>query len=161
MRQPWLNDARTVPARLVPPWTTCCPGSRGATPARSRPSATRPRAPATARSAGLAGGRARSEQVTEEVLLEVWRPASRFDPATGSGLSWIIAIAQRCAARAAGPAASLLTHPGLAALPAPQREAILLACCGYSWPEVADLARVPVRTVTRRLHDGLRQLSGP
>ena len=109
----------------------------------------------------IVGDPARSEQVTEEVLLEVWRTASRFDPATGSGLSWIIAIAQRCAARAAGPAASLLTHPGLAALPAPQREAVLLACCGYSWPEVADLARVPVRTVTRRLHDGLRQLSGP
>lgn len=109
----------------------------------------------------IVGNSARSEQVTEEILLEVWRTASRFDPTAGSGLSWIIAIAQRGAARAAGPAASLLTHPGLDALPAPQRDAILLACCGYSWSEVADLARVPVRTVTRQLHDGLRQLSGP
>src|ERR1700760_1516005 len=57
MRQPWLNDARTVPARLVPPWTTCCPGSRGGTPARSRPSATRPRARSTAWSAGSSGTR--------------------------------------------------------------------------------------------------------
>jgi RNA polymerase sigma-70 factor (ECF subfamily) len=44
---------------------------------------------------------ARSEQVAEEVLLEVWRTASRFNPSAGSGLAWVIAIAQRHAVRAA------------------------------------------------------------
>jgi RNA polymerase sigma-70 factor (ECF subfamily) len=51
----------------------------------------------------IVGDWARSEQLTEEVLLEVWRTASRFDPAAGSGLAWIVAIAQRRAVRATGP----------------------------------------------------------
>lgn len=50
----------------------------------------------------IVGDQGRSEQVTEEVLLEVWRTASRFRPSEGSGLAWIIAMAQRCAVRAAG-----------------------------------------------------------
>jgi RNA polymerase sigma-70 factor, ECF subfamily len=48
--------------------------------------------------------RARSERLTEEVLVEVWRTASRFNPAAGSGLAWIVAIAQRRAVRATGRA---------------------------------------------------------
>src|SRR6201999_1068727 len=47
---------------------------------------------------------ARSGQVTEEILLEVWRTASQFNPSAGSGLAWVIAIAQRHAVRAARPA---------------------------------------------------------
>jgi RNA polymerase sigma-70 factor, ECF subfamily len=31
---------------------------------------------------------AQSEEVTQEVMLEVWRAASRFDPALGSATSW-------------------------------------------------------------------------
>ena len=103
---------------------------------------------------------ARSGPVTEEILLEVWQTASRFNPSAGSGLAWVVAIAQRHAVRAARPAAGigLLTHPGIASLPVPQREAVLLACCGYTSPEVADLAGVPGGTVAGRLHDGLLQL---
>lgn len=52
----------------------------------------------------VVGDWARSELLTEEVLLEVWRTASRFDPAAGSGLAWIVAIAQRRAVRATGSA---------------------------------------------------------
>jgi RNA polymerase sigma-70 factor, ECF subfamily len=52
----------------------------------------------------IVGDGARSERVTEEVMLEVWRTASRFDPAAGSGLAWIVAIAQRRAVRATGSA---------------------------------------------------------
>src|SRR6201996_7193938 len=38
---------------------------------------------------------AQSEEVAQEVLLEVWRMASRFDPARGSGASWALTIAHR------------------------------------------------------------------
>src|ERR1700759_1929209 len=38
---------------------------------------------------------AQSEEVAQEVLLEVWRTASRFDPARGSAASWALTIAHR------------------------------------------------------------------
>lgn len=123
----------------------------------------------------------RSEQTTREVLGEVWATASRFSPSAGSGLSWIMTIARRHAMGLVGPAAcdgraarlgpagargevaerggvSLLAHPGLAALPGPEREAVLLACCGYSRRQVAELLGVPVATVAERLRDGLLML---
>src|SRR5258706_15612530 len=31
----------------------------------------------------------------QEVMLEVWRLASRFDPARGSGTSWVMTLAHR------------------------------------------------------------------
>jgi RNA polymerase sigma-70 factor (ECF subfamily) len=33
--------------------------------------------------------------VAQEVLLEVWRRASRFDPAKGSAQTWVMVIAHR------------------------------------------------------------------
>jgi RNA polymerase sigma-70 factor (ECF subfamily) len=118
-----------------------------------------------------------ADQVAAQVLVEVWRSASQFDPADGSGLSWVLMMARRRAlsqagavsGRAAGlasigvvteqAAAGLLAHRGLASLPGPQREAVLLACCGCTWPEMADLARVPAVTVAERLRDGLLGLT--
>jgi RNA polymerase sigma-70 factor (ECF subfamily) len=38
---------------------------------------------------------AQSEEVAQEVLLEVWRTASRFDPAKGSAGTWAMMIAHR------------------------------------------------------------------
>ena len=38
---------------------------------------------------------AQAEEMAQEVLIEVWRSASRFDPARGSGLSWVLTIAHR------------------------------------------------------------------
>src|SRR4051794_9775552 len=36
-----------------------------------------------------------SEEVAQEVLLEVWRSAARFDPAVGGAATWGMAIAHR------------------------------------------------------------------
>ncbi|QMU73190.1 sigma-70 family RNA polymerase sigma factor [Streptacidiphilus sp. P02-A3a] len=38
---------------------------------------------------------AQSEEVAQEVLIEVWRCAARFDPAKGSAMSWIMTLAHR------------------------------------------------------------------
>ena len=129
----------------------------------------------------IVGGQSHAEQVTEGVLLEVWQSASRFSPAEGSGLSWIMTMARRRAisqagtagdspaagpepSRAAGLAAervpgSLLAYRGINALPAPQREAMLLTCCGYTGRQVAELAGAPAGTVAGWLRDGLLRLS--
>ena len=36
-----------------------------------------------------------AQEVTQEVYVEVWRQASRFDPTKGSAMSWLLTIAHR------------------------------------------------------------------
>lgn len=38
---------------------------------------------------------AQSEEVAQEVLIEVWRSASRFDPAKGSAMAWVMTLTHR------------------------------------------------------------------
>ncbi|WP_183511986.1 ECF RNA polymerase sigma factor SigK [Paeniglutamicibacter cryotolerans] len=38
---------------------------------------------------------AQSEEVTQEVFVEAWQQATRFDPARGKAISWILTLAHR------------------------------------------------------------------
>jgi RNA polymerase sigma-70 factor (ECF subfamily) len=38
---------------------------------------------------------AQSEEVTQEVYLEIWQTASRYEPAKGGGISWMLTMAHR------------------------------------------------------------------
>ncbi len=128
---------------------------------------------------------AQSEEVAQEVLLEVWRTASRFDAGKGGAVSWVMTIAHRravdrvrsenaAAAReqraAPDPAdgaddvaetveASLegqRVRRCLEGLTEVQRESIRLAYYrGYSYPQVAKLLGVALGTVKTRIRDGL------
>jgi RNA polymerase sigma-70 factor, ECF subfamily len=128
---------------------------------------------------------ARSEEIAQEVLLEVWRTASRYDPAKGSPAAWVLTIAHRravdrvrsetaCSRRerkaaavsepghgdVAEEVASALdrqrVHRCLDGLTAPQAESIKLAYYGgYSYPQVARLLGVALGTVKTRIRDGL------
>jgi RNA polymerase sigma-70 factor, ECF subfamily len=130
---------------------------------------------------------AQSEEVAQEVLLEVWRTASRFDAARGSAATWVLTIAHRRAIdrvrsataaaerdrKTAQPlqasdevaetvAASLdaerLRHC-LDGLTELQRESITLAYYGgYSYPQVAALLTTALGTVKTRIRDGLIRL---
>ena len=127
---------------------------------------------------------AQSEEVAQEVLLEIWRTASRFDPARGSAAAWALTIAHRravdrvrsetaCSRReqkAAEPepaeddvaevVAATLDHQRvrrcLDGLTELQRESVKLAYYrGYTYPQVAQLLGVALGTVKTRIRDGL------
>ena len=126
---------------------------------------------------------AQSEEVAQEVLLEVWRTASRFDPARGSAAAWALTIAHRRAvdrvrsenassrreqkvAEEMAPddvaevVAATLDHQRvrrcLGGLTELQRESIKLAYYdGYTFPQVAQLLGVALGTVKTRIRDGL------
>jgi RNA polymerase sigma-70 factor, ECF subfamily len=130
---------------------------------------------------------AQSEEVMQEVLLEVWRTAARFDPAAGSATAWIMMLAHRRAvdrvrseqkaserelrAATASVAFDEVTEAVearleyervrrcLASLTELQRESVTLAYYhGYSYPEVARLLGVSVGTIKTRMRDGLIRL---
>lgn len=130
---------------------------------------------------------AQSEEVMQEVLLEVWRIAARFDPAAGSASAWIMTVAhrravdrvraeQRAAERELRAATAVIAYDDVAdavqtsldhervrrcvaALTDLQRESVTLAYYGgYSYREVAGLLGVAVGTVKTRMRDGLIRL---
>jgi RNA polymerase sigma-70 factor (ECF subfamily) len=130
---------------------------------------------------------AQSEEVAQEVLLEVWRTASRFDPARGSASAWVMTIAHRRAidrvrsenaatareqklipgAEAGGDVAELVettldrqrVQRCLGALSPLQAESVKLAYYGgYTYSQVAELLDVPLGTVKTRIRDGLIRL---
>jgi RNA polymerase sigma-70 factor, ECF subfamily len=127
---------------------------------------------------------AQSEEVTQEVLLEVWRTASRFDPAHGSAATWVLTIAHRRAIdRVRSVAAAAEREQKTAEMPSPrdevvdavearldrervqrclgsltdiQRESITLAYYGgYTYRQVAALLGVTLAAIKTRIRDGL------
>jgi RNA polymerase sigma-70 factor (ECF subfamily) len=63
-----------------------------------------------------------AEEVTQEVLVEVWRSAARFDQAQGSGNAWVFTIAHRRAVdrvRAEQASAERTVRAGAASLDTP------------------------------------------
>ncbi len=128
-----------------------------------------------------------AEEVTQEVLLEVWRTASRFDPARGGAATWVLTIAHRRAidrvrAEEAATAREQRSAQGpadidevaetveasmdaerlrrcLAGLTELQRESITLAYYGgYSYAQVAALLDTALGTIKTRIRDGLTRL---
>jgi RNA polymerase sigma-70 factor, ECF subfamily len=130
---------------------------------------------------------AQSEEVAQEVLLDVWRSASRFDADRGSAGAWVATLAhrravdrvrseQKAAEREMRVASSTVAYDEvteavearldrervrrcLSSLTELQRESVTLAYYGgYTYREVADLLGVAVGTVKTRMRDGLIRL---
>jgi RNA polymerase sigma-70 factor, ECF subfamily len=128
---------------------------------------------------------AQSEEVAQEVMLEIWRGADKFDRARGSAMTWAMTIAHRRAVdRVRSSAAeahrdqesaarlSLTTDEVaeqavasierervrrcLGVLTDIQRESVVLAYYGgYTYPDVARILNVAVATIKTRIRDGL------
>jgi RNA polymerase sigma-70 factor, ECF subfamily len=128
-----------------------------------------------------------SEEVAQEVLLDVWRSASRFDASLGSAAAWVMTLAhrravdrvrseQKAAEREMRAASSVIAYDEvteavearldrervrrcLGSLTELQRESVTLAYYGgYTYREVAELLGVAVGTVKTRMRDGLIRL---
>jgi RNA polymerase sigma-70 factor (ECF subfamily) len=130
---------------------------------------------------------AQSEEVTQEVLLDVWRSASRFDAELGSAAAWVMTLAhrravdrvrseQKAAERELRVATAAVAYDEVAeavearldrervrrclgSLTELQRESVTLAYYGgYTYREVAGLLGVALGTVKTRMRDGLIRL---
>ena len=130
---------------------------------------------------------AQAEEVAQEVLLDVWRDAARFDARRGSAKAWVMTLAHRRAVdrvrseqasasreqRAARVEVSydVVAETVAARLDAErvrrclgsltdlQQESVTLAYYrGCTYREVAALLKVPVGTVKTRMRDGLIRL---
>ena len=129
---------------------------------------------------------AQAEEVAQEVLLETWQVAFRYDSTKGHAKAWVLTIARRraidrvrSAAAAAARERRTATEPCLdqvsdivedilereqlrqclGSLSKLQREAVMLAFYGgYTNLQVADVLRVPLGTAKARIRDGLIKL---
>jgi RNA polymerase sigma-70 factor (ECF subfamily) len=130
---------------------------------------------------------ARAEDVTQEVFLDVWRKATRFDVERGKAKTWVMTIAHRRAVDAVRrseaqkrqdhqaapdevshdePGDALIAreehaavHDCLETLTDLQLESVRLAYFnGYTYGEVATLLDKPLPTIKTRMRDGLIRL---
>jgi RNA polymerase sigma-70 factor (ECF subfamily) len=90
---------------------------------------------------------AQSEEVTQEVLVEVWRTATRFDPTRGSARSWALAMAHRRAVDRVRSAQSAAARDDRAGRDAQQR----------AYDEVAE--QVETRLEQEQVRRGLTTLT--
>ncbi|CAM3127956.1 ECF RNA polymerase sigma factor SigK [Stackebrandtia soli] len=130
---------------------------------------------------------AQAEEIAQEVFVEVWRKAARFDPSRGSASTWILTVTHRRAVdrvRSSQAAADRERRvvPGdvdydqvseivtdrlehrqvrrcLERLTEIQRQAITLAFYGgHTYRQVGDLLGTALPTVKTRIRDGLIRL---
>lgn len=131
---------------------------------------------------------AQASEVTQDVYLEIWQQAARFDRAKGTARSWMFTIAHRRAvdrvrsAESAGArdlkyGAKMATEApdvseevvdnleaqrvrrAMATLTDVQRDAIELAYFGgYTHTELAQMLKIPLGTAKTRIRDGLIRL---
>ena len=130
---------------------------------------------------------ARAEDVTQEVFLEVWRQAPRFDRSLGKARTWVMMLAHRRAVDAVRRSESQKRQDDRAApdgvshdepadrvihaeeqgavrecldtLTDLQLESVRLAYFnGYTYAEVATLLDKPLPTIKTRMRDGLIRL---
>jgi RNA polymerase sigma-70 factor (ECF subfamily) len=126
-----------------------------------------------------------AEEVTQEVMLVLWRKADQFDCRRGGANSWIFAIARRCfinrirkerrpeiqpldraclsptavaGERTHGPEMLSDLRRGIAQLPPAQAQVITKVCEGHSLAEIARCEQLPLGTVKTRARLGLRRL---
>ena len=130
--------------------------------------------------------RALAEEVTQEVFIQVWRQAERFDPSKGSARSWVATLAHRRSVDAVRRAQASSDRDeavppelpredvadevveieerrrlraALQELTDLQREAIELAYFGaLTYREVAERLDAPLGTVKTRMRDGLAKM---
>jgi RNA polymerase sigma-70 factor, ECF subfamily len=130
----------------------------------------------------------RAEEISQEVFIQVWKSAARFDPARGHAKSWVLTLAHRRAVDAVrhdqaatnrenrydwsnGPdfdeveetVTISLEHEQvrrcLDGLTELQREAVNLAYYqGYTYAEVAESLGANTATVKTRMRDGIVRL---
>jgi RNA polymerase sigma-70 factor (ECF subfamily) len=130
----------------------------------------------------------RAEEIAQEVFIQIWQSATRFDPARGTAKSWLLTLAHRRAVDAvrhdqaatnrenkydwsSGPdfdeveetVTITLEHEQvkrcLDGLTELQREAVNLAYYqGYTYAEVATALRANTATIKTRMRDGIIRL---
>jgi RNA polymerase sigma-70 factor (ECF subfamily) len=131
---------------------------------------------------------AQSEEVTQEVMLEVWRTATRFDSAMSSGSTWVLTIAHRRAVDRVrtevaaaereqktawadlGPSDEVASvvetaldrdrvRRCLGDLTEVQRQSITLAYYGgYTYRQVSALVDATLAAIKSRIRDGLSRM---
>ena len=131
---------------------------------------------------------AMSEEVTQEVFVEIWRTIEKFDPSQAAVSTWAVTIARRRAVDRVRREQSQRNRiealgqqrtdedPGvgdevvasveaervrlaIAALPDDQREVIHLAFIdGHAHGAISDLLDIPLGTVKGRVRGGLKRL---
>lgn len=136
----------------------------------------------------ILNSRAEAEDVLQEVLMQVWRRASDFDPARGKPFTWLVTLtrsraidrlrqigardrlaesAAEIAPEEASDAATDTLHAeqreivkrALAQLPEEQRRTLLLAYYeGLTQSEIAAKLETPLGTIKTRMRTGMMKL---
>lgn len=138
----------------------------------------------------ILNNKAEAEDVLQEVFVQVWRDAPRYDVRRGRVFTWLVTIARSRALdrlRALGSHESMRTKWAIESMVSPssamdntirsdqakiirhaledindaQREVLLLAYFeGLSHQEIADRVGIPLGTAKTRIRDGLKKLRG-